>query len=79
MRLPKARGVLAAAQAARAPSRGLNIISDEMDDYLDFTRMGDESCNEAVELWAIIGSKRFPVMKTLARDKLMCLGSSVPS
>jgi hAT family C-terminal dimerisation region len=73
------RGLLAAARAARAPSRGLNIISDEVDDYFDFTRMGDESCNDAVEWWATIGIKRFPAMAALARDTLMCMGSSLPS
>jgi hypothetical protein len=55
----------AAARAARAPSRGLNIISDEVDDYFEFTRMGDHSCNDAVEWWVTIGSKRFPAMSTV--------------
>jgi hypothetical protein len=71
------RGLLAAARGARAP-RSLNIISDEVDDYFDFTRMGDESCNDAIE-WSTIGIKRFPAMAALVRDTLMCMGSSVPS
>lgn len=74
----KPKGLLAAARAARAPS-GYNINVDEVEDFFDFTKKGDESCNDAVEWWGTIGRKRFPVIAHLARDTLMCMGSSVPS
>jgi hAT family C-terminal dimerisation region len=43
------------------------------------SRLGDESCNDAVKWWATIGTTRFPAMAALSRDTLMCTGSSVPS
>jgi hypothetical protein len=74
----KKGGLLAAARATRAPD-GVGSNTDEIAAYFEFTKKGDESCKDAVEWWGTIGRKRFPTLAKLARDTLMCMGSSVPS
>jgi hypothetical protein len=54
-------------------------IGKEIDDFFQFTKAGDDRCHDAVAWWATIGHKRFPRLSLLARDTLMCMGSSVPS
>ena len=44
----KRKGLLAAARAACAPL-GYNINVDEVEDFFDFSKKGDESCNDAVK------------------------------
>ncbi|BBN10420.1 hypothetical protein Mp_5g03430 [Marchantia polymorpha subsp. ruderalis] len=81
--LPITRSLLIAARRARAPTFEFNSdrddVSKEITDFLQFTKIGDESCDDAVVWWAGIGCKRFPRLSLIARDTLMCMSSSVPS
>lgn len=79
----RTRSMLIAARRARAPTFDFNSdrddVSKEITDFLQFTKTGDESCDDAVVWWAGIGRKCFPRLSLVARDTLMCMGSSVPS
>lgn len=70
--------LLDAAKLARAPNQAQSQ-DDEVDDYFEFTKKADLTCDNPIEWWGNIGHKRFPHISLLARDTLMCLGSSVPS
>ncbi|BBN07713.1 hypothetical protein Mp_4g05870 [Marchantia polymorpha subsp. ruderalis] len=77
------RSMLIVARRARAPTFEFNSDRDdvfkEITDFLQFTKTGDESCDDALIWWAEIGRKRFPRLSLVARETLMCMGSSVPS
>lgn len=75
------KGLLAIARAARTPGKDAagGFYNDEVEDFFEFTAKGDESCTDAVEWWGTIGVKRFPALAPLARDTLVCMGSSMPS
>ncbi|KAH8959691.1 hypothetical protein BDL97_06G090300 [Sphagnum fallax] len=61
------------------PEQERDDIGKEIDDFFQFTKAGDDRCHDAVAWWATIGHERFPRLSLLARDTLMCMGSSVPS
>jgi hypothetical protein len=52
---------------------------DEVDLFFEVTNRVDDSCSDPVDWWRGTGHKRFPFISLLARDTLMCKGSSVPS
>ena len=54
-------------------------MQDEVNLFMDITKQVDDSFLDPIEWWRVTGSKRFPMIAILARDTLMCKGSSVPS
>ena len=56
-----------------------SVSKDEVDRFFEFTKEIDDTCSDVIDWWASIGRKRFPAIALLARDTLMCMGSSVPS
>ena len=70
--------LLTAAKLARAPHQLLDC-NDEVDEFFDFTKKADLTSDDPIQWWGTIGHKKFPTISLLARDTLMCLGSSVPS
>lgn len=77
----KRASLLSKARRARCPNSHSNSESaDEVDDFFEFTSKADETVDDPIEWWAVPGhQKRFPKLSLLARDVLMCMGSSVPS
>ncbi|BBN09871.1 hypothetical protein Mp_4g23400 [Marchantia polymorpha subsp. ruderalis] len=71
--LPITRSMLIVARRARALvfefDSDRDDVSKEITNFLQFTKIGDESCDDA----------RFPRLSLVARNTLMCMGSSMPS